>query len=81
MDRTERLLDLVALLLDARDPVSFADLRELFPEEYGALPRASAERMTPEQWRHFVLSTAGSITDPTFVRHEQGEYERREELP
>lgn len=36
--------------------------------------------MTQEEWRQFVLSTAGSITDPTFVRHEQGEYERREEL-
>ena len=43
MDRTERLLDLVALLLDAREPVSFAELRELFPEEYGGV-RASAER-------------------------------------
>ncbi|MGH7134393.1 MAG: hypothetical protein ACREHD_01555, partial [Pirellulales bacterium] len=37
--------------------------------------------MTQEEWREFVLSTAGSITDPTFKRHEQGEYERREELP
>ena len=37
--------------------------------------------MTQEEWRNFVLTTAGSITDPSFVRHEQGEYERREELP
>jgi hypothetical protein len=37
--------------------------------------------MTPEEWRAFVLATAGSITDPSFVRHEQGEYEYREELP
>jgi hypothetical protein len=37
--------------------------------------------MTQEEWRAFVLSMAGSITDPTFMRHEQGEYERREELP
>ena len=37
--------------------------------------------MTQEEWRDFVLKTAGSITDPSFVRHEQGEYERREELP
>jgi hypothetical protein len=37
--------------------------------------------MTQEEWRAFVLSTAGSITDPSFVRHEQGAYERREELP
>jgi len=37
--------------------------------------------MTQAEWRDFVLTTAGSITDPSFVRHEQGEYERREELP
>jgi proteasome accessory factor B len=43
MDKTERLLDLVALLLDAREPVSFAELRELFPEEYGG-SRGAAER-------------------------------------
>lgn len=43
MDKTERLLDLVALLLDAREPVSFAELREAFPEEYGGV-HASAER-------------------------------------
>jgi len=43
MDKTERLLDLVALLLDARAPVSFAELRELFPDEYGG-SRGAAER-------------------------------------
>src|SRR3954468_21411425 len=43
MDKTERLLDLVALLLDAREPVSFAELREVFPDEYGGA-RLSAER-------------------------------------
>lgn len=37
--------------------------------------------MTQEEWRNFVISTAGSVTDPTFQRHPQGEYERREELP
>jgi hypothetical protein len=37
--------------------------------------------MSAEEWRNFVLMTAGSITDPTFVHHEQGEYEQREELP
>ena len=44
MDRTERLLDLVALLLDAREPVSFAELRDLFPHDYGTGTRESAER-------------------------------------
>jgi len=37
--------------------------------------------MTQEEWRDFVLATAGSISDPSLVRHEQGEYEWRQELP
>ena len=37
--------------------------------------------MTQDEWRQFVMETASSITDPSFVRHEQGEYEQREELP
>ncbi len=37
--------------------------------------------MTPAEWRTFVETTAGSIPDPSFVRQDQGEYERREELP
>lgn len=36
---------------------------------------------TQQEWEEFVASTAGSITDPTFVRHEQGDYEHREEWP
>jgi hypothetical protein len=44
-------------------------------------PASPAARMTQDEWRQFVLSTAGSVTDPTFVRHPQGEFERREELP
>jgi hypothetical protein len=37
--------------------------------------------MTQDEWRTFILKTAGSITDPSFVRHEQSQYEHREELP
>lgn len=44
MDRTERLLDLVALLLDAREPISWAELREAFPEDYGQGSDDAAER-------------------------------------
>ena len=44
MDRTERLLDLVALLLDAREPISFAELRDVFPADYGTGSREAAER-------------------------------------
>jgi hypothetical protein len=43
--------------------------------------RVGPSPMTQEEWRQFVMETAGSITDPSFVRHEQGEYEQREELP
>jgi hypothetical protein len=32
------------------------------------------------QWREFIRQHAGSISDPTFTRHDQGEYERREPL-
>jgi proteasome accessory factor B len=44
MDRTERLLDLVALLLDSREPISWAELRESFPEDYGKGSDEAAER-------------------------------------
>jgi hypothetical protein len=30
------------------------------------------------QWEHLIRQTAGSIQDPTFFRHEQGDYEKRE---
>lgn len=43
MDRTERLLDLVALLLDASEPVPFARVRELFPD-YGEGTAEANER-------------------------------------
>src|SRR5215471_11720669 len=44
MERTERLLDLVALLLDAREPITWAELREAFPEDYAASSDDAAER-------------------------------------
>ncbi|MCI0642829.1 MAG: hypothetical protein L0Y72_01810 [Gemmataceae bacterium] len=33
--------------------------------------------MTQKEWEAWVQSMAGSITDPSFRRHEQGEYEER----
>lgn len=42
---------------------------------------ATGPAMTPEEWARFVASMAGRITDPTFVRHPQGEFEQREEFP
>ncbi|WP_309897144.1 WYL domain-containing protein [Archangium sp.] len=44
MDRTERLLDLVALFLDAREPISWAELREHFPADYMGTSDDAAER-------------------------------------
>lgn len=44
MDRTERLLDLVALFLDATEPISWAELRESFPDDYGQGSEEAAER-------------------------------------
>lgn len=32
------------------------------------------------RWRELVYRMAGSIPDPTFIRHEQGEYEEREQF-
>jgi proteasome accessory factor B len=44
MDRTERLLDLVALFLDATEPISWAELRESFPDDYAQGSEEAAER-------------------------------------
>lgn len=33
-----------------------------------------------DQWQRFVRETAGSIPDPSFQRHPQGEFECREDL-
>ena len=43
-------------------------------------PVTPKREMTPDEWRTFVLSTAGSIGDPTFERPPQGELEEREPL-
>ncbi|MEI8019112.1 MAG: hypothetical protein WCH39_12995 [Schlesneria sp.] len=37
--------------------------------------------MTAEEWKKAVLATAGSISDTTFKRQPQGDYETRDELP
>ena len=36
--------------------------------------------MSTEQWHNFVHEMAGSITDPTFQRHPQGNFEQRDKL-
>ncbi len=44
MERTERLLDLIALMLDATEPISWAEIREAFPDEYGRGSQEASER-------------------------------------
>jgi len=39
----------------------------------GALPEI-------DDWQRFIHQMAGCITDPTFARQEQGQYDRRDEL-
>lgn len=57
---------------------------KLPPGEYMAtveLCDTVSEEARQEEWRRFVMETHGSITDPTFFRHEQGELETRDEFP
>lgn len=44
-------------------------------------PATPTPSLTQDQWQDWVMKTAGCITDPAFRRHEQGDYEQREELP
>src|SRR5262249_52782313 len=37
-----------------------------------------APEMTQEEWHRFIAETAGSISDPTFERPEQGDFEDRD---
>jgi hypothetical protein len=39
------------------------------------------EAARQEDWRRYIMESRGSITDPTFFRHDQGELETREEFP
>ncbi len=46
-------------------------------------PTSVSEAMQPhdqQSWREFVQTMAGCVTDPTFDRPNQGEYEQRSNL-
>jgi hypothetical protein len=66
------------LELDA--PADWPDGTEV---EIHALKNGASAEAIPvdrETWLKFIEKTAGSITDPTFMRHPQGEVEEREPL-
>src|SRR6476620_10597699 len=72
MDRTERLLDLVALLLDANDPITWAELRDSFPEDYGRSVTDDAAERKFERDKAELLELGIPIT------YVQGDDERRD---
>ncbi len=55
MDRTERLLNLVALFLDATAPVSLDDVRDAFPDEYGGTEDASQRKFERDKAELYEL--------------------------
>jgi hypothetical protein len=63
-------------ILDVRVPTGMAD-----SELDVLIVVDAAAQQAPSDWSEFVRTTAGSIVDPSFARHEQGEYESRETLP
>ena len=58
-------------------PVGLAEAEQLVRV---TVEPAGSKRFSPDEWRNFVQSTAGSIDDPTFERGAQGAYEQRERL-
>lgn len=43
-------------------------------------PVSTGQQMTQEEWQEWVMKMAGSIPDPEFKRHPQGEFEVRDPL-
>ncbi|MEX2185611.1 MAG: hypothetical protein WD875_02410 [Pirellulales bacterium] len=56
------------------------NLKQVTPATVDA-DATDAETAAQEEWRRYVMESSGSIDDPTFFRHEQGELETREEFP
>nr|VFJ69101.1 MAG: hypothetical protein BECKFM1743C_GA0114222_105114 [Candidatus Kentron sp. FM]VFJ69863.1 MAG: hypothetical protein BECKFM1743A_GA0114220_105254 [Candidatus Kentron sp. FM]VFK17788.1 MAG: hypothetical protein BECKFM1743B_GA0114221_105024 [Candidatus Kentron sp. FM] len=59
-------------------PLSDDQLAGLADELSPAQDRTESA-MSREQWERFVYRTEGSLSDPTFRRHPQGEFEQRDE--
>ena len=46
----------------------------------GGISEEEYAKMTQQEWARWISSSGGTITDPTFKRHPQGEYEIRDPL-
>jgi hypothetical protein len=55
-----------------------AKVRATLEVESAGSPGTDEERR--REWEQFVRRTAGSITDPKFRRHPQGEFPKRERV-
>jgi proteasome accessory factor B len=55
MDRTERLMNLVAFFLDAKSPVTLADVRQAFPDEFGGTEEASQRKFERDKAELYEL--------------------------
>lgn len=55
MDRTERLLNLVAFFLDTRTAVSLDDIRDAFPDDYSGTPEASQRKFERDKAELYEL--------------------------
>jgi proteasome accessory factor B len=74
LEKTERLLDLVALLLDAREPVPFARLRELFPGEYGGSVESAQRKLERDKSELQKLGVPVEYVEPSGDDYEHGGY-------
>ena len=74
MDKAERLLDLVALLLDAREPVSFGELRELFPDEYGGGKESASRKLERDKAELQALGVPIEYVTPRDDERDVGGY-------
>ncbi len=71
MERTERLLDLVALLLDARAPLTWSAVHDSFPDDYGGSPEAAERKFERDKAELLELGIPIAFS-PATDEHEAG---------
>lgn len=71
MNRTERLLDLITYLLNAKEPVSWQDIKNHFPEDY-------ARGVEESNQRKFERDKAELISLGIPIEHESGPDSKKE---
>lgn len=67
-------------LIHEIEQLTVPDKWRLLKKVLDSLEDIQIEKAKRSDWHDFLRETYGSITDPTFKRWEQGEYEEREPL-